>query len=441
MITLAALRLTAVEPFAITAPEVAEASDLPVVCDPRTGHLVLPGTTVAGSLRAHTARTFDLSHAAKWFGPEVGPNGSIDASSRVRIVGALLHDNNGSPVAATIANLQVQTAIDRKRKAASLHSRRDSLVVPAGVQLSVFIRIDDLDVAGVDGNEILDLFASWAPTLGRAKTSGHGKMRLDTCTFGTIDLSVPAQRWQWITLHGSALFDAVCTKSRVISKSATTPVVSQRFRIVDPLRIGGGLSDVAPANLRKLPTRRTMGGRELAPYDGSSLKGVLRSRCEFIVNSIRLARGLGPDNSIVDEIFGSVSSRGIVRFLDAPVLDALVGQRHHVAIDRVSGGARKSALYVDEVFEDGKLTLSLETIDGASIPPHAVELLGVAFNDICDGFVGIGSSTGRGYGTISPIGERMPVKLSADTITRICQADSILVAGDSGDSILVEATL
>lgn len=426
MITLAILRLTAIEPFAITAPEVAEASDLPVVKDPRTGYLVIPGTTVAGSIRAHCLRSFGAAYASEWFGPEIDPNKTIDASSRVRIVGALIHQTNGAPVLATIANPHIQTSIDLRRRAAQVHTRRDSDVVPKGLQVGVYVRIDDLDPVSPEALQLLGEFATWNPTLGRAKTTGHGKMRQDSCHTGSIDLADPNQRWQWITLHGQDLFDQVCTVPLTpTGAAANSTVISERFRIVDPLRIGGGMRGAGQHNNRRmLPVRRTITGNENAPYDGSSLKGVLRGRCECIVNSIRDARNLSRDSSIVDEVFGSVSSRGLIRFLDAPVINPLTGFRSHVAIDRVSGGARDSALFVDEVYDDGELSFTLETIDGSVAPQYAVELLGMAFNDLSDGFVGVGSSTGRGYGTLGPVGKRNPIKLSVDTITRICRTSA-----------------
>jgi CRISPR/Cas system CSM-associated protein Csm3 (group 7 of RAMP superfamily) len=428
MITLLTLRLTALEPFAVTAPQISEATDLPVCKDPVRNILVMPGATIAGSLRSHIAKLLGVDTAADWFGPIAGTKGadSVDRSSVVRVVGVLLHDESDQPLPGTAVFAQKKTTIDRKRRAAVASSLRDSLVVPAGAHMSCFVRIEDPnglpDSASqnrlASGNSLSQLFAalsSWSPVIGRGKSSGHGRMRLHTIKHGSLDFSNPNDRWRWVASGGTALFDEVCTNEITTQSIPIEQVLVTTVRIMDPLRLGGGDSE---RNVRKLPVRKSLisGQEDLAPYDGSSFKGVVRSRCEYIVKSIRAAKGdPSHENSAIDLLFGSVDQRGALRFVDTPVSNERLGFRSHVAIDRVSGGARDSALFVDEVFEDGFLDLSIEWLATSPVPSWVRELLSWVLQDLDDALFGIAASSNRGYGTMQRVNPT-PASLSSGTI-------------------------
>lgn len=423
------LHLTALEPFAVTAPEISRASDLPVCLDPVTKNLVMPGATVAGSLRHHTKAKLGSQFSDDWFGPDFGNSltDSVDRSSVVRVVGALLHDETKMPLAGTKVFPRKQTAIDRRRRSAKPSSLRDSLVVPAGAKMTCFVRLDDPEHLPDSESrqrllrptalpQLLEVFGSWSPIIGRAKTSGQGRMRLDELKVGYLDLSDCDDRWRWITLFGTALFENVCTQSKSVKAESDSDVVTTTFRILDPLIIGGG---AAKGNSRRLLRRpMSIGGTpdSYAPYAGSSMKGVLRSRCEYIVKSIRASKGDPDEDSLIDLLFGSTELRGALRFTDTPVRHHVLGTRPHVAIDRVSGGARDSALFEDEVFDDGLLTVSIGWLPLTPAPSWAKELIECALADFDDGLVGVGSATNRGHGSVKRVERANRQPLTAETI-------------------------
>jgi CRISPR/Cas system CSM-associated protein Csm3 (group 7 of RAMP superfamily) len=429
MIRLMTLHLVSVEPFAVTAPEIAAGTDLPVCTDPISGYLVMPGATVAGALRSHVARELGLDGAADWFGPDLG-NGEtpkVDRSSIVRVVGVLLHDEEQKPLARTEVFAAKQTAIDRNRNSAKALSLRDSIVVLPGARMTCFLRFDDpVDRCESDSrtrlmrNDSMPRFtsavSSWSPVLGRAKTAGHGRMKLEAIKTGVLDLTTSDDRWRWVSLTGTTLFEEVCTDTVSVSAVPAKQFAETEFRIVDPLRLGGGEQK---KNERCLPMRQKVVGNgeiDFAPYDGSSLKGLIRSRCEYITKSVQMANNDLENTESIDMLFGSVAQRGMLRFTDTAVQRHTRGLRPHVAIDRVSGGARDSALFVDEVFDDGLLNFRIEWMGNEPPPNWARELVETAFRDLDDALVGIGASSQRGYGTIKRTSTEPVAQMSSETI-------------------------
>ena len=70
----------------------------------------------------------------------------------------------------------------------------------------------------------------------------------------------------------------------------------------------------------------------------------------------------------------------------------------HVAIDRVSGGATDRLLFSEEVVLSGRFHLRVEAEVG--VPDWAANLLRAVVRDMHDGYVGVGSDTARGLGTV-----------------------------------------
>jgi CRISPR/Cas system CSM-associated protein Csm3 (group 7 of RAMP superfamily) len=406
------ITLIAQEPFAITAPEVAQDSDLPPARDPRTGFLVVPGTSAAGSMRAHVQRTLGPDRTTFWFGPNLTSHQTdIEASSFVRIVGTRVTLND-SPITQTVH--RAQTAIDRVRGAATAMTLRDSLYAPTGTKIEVFARIDEPDdrtwdqthVPVANGTtstvdtELIESLKSWFPYLGRASNSGVGATKLHSLNTGLLDLDHPDDRWKWICGEGPQLFQTVCTHSALIDSEPPPPLVAYTLRARSPIRIGGGQTD---------RNRRYLYNRDGAyTFEGSSIRGVLRSRCEYIVRSLCHATNSAVNLRATELLFGTTDQRGCLRVESAPIRNPQTGFRPHVAIDRISGGARAGALFFDEVIEDGTFTIQISSPDAHALPPWTTALLGAALCDLHDGLIGIGASVTRGCGSAEITDEPLP---------------------------------
>jgi CRISPR/Cas system CSM-associated protein Csm3 (group 7 of RAMP superfamily) len=184
--------------------------------------------------------------------------------------------------------------------------------------------------------------------------------------------------------------------------------------LAGPWRIGTG--EDKPKDGSPVPMLR-VAGKPVMP--GSGIKGVVRSRAEFIMRSVGVYAcpdqrcGAGPCWTC--QVFGhgggqddsseAVGRRALIRFADAPLRDP--GDpvyRTHVAIDRFTGGARDTALYTLEAIESGAFTLRVEQmrldVEGELLAQIRA-VLRLVLEDLNDGIIGIGAGTARGYGSVS----------------------------------------
>jgi CRISPR/Cas system CSM-associated protein Csm3 (group 7 of RAMP superfamily) len=157
------------------------------------------------------------------------------------------------------------------------------------------------------------------------------------------------------------------------------------------------------------------GGGFVVP--GSSLKGLLRSRSEFILRSVglmlRACEKEPAEDCWICEVLGhgggqdessrSVGQRARIRIPDAAVTDAEETRRTHIAIDRFTGGALPGALYTMEALEAGTFDLVVESM--AEIAPELDTqiraVLRLALEDLNDRIIGMGGGTARGYGSVT----------------------------------------
>ncbi|MDQ3274279.1 MAG: RAMP superfamily CRISPR-associated protein [Actinomycetota bacterium] len=147
------------------------------------------------------------------------------------------------------------------------------------------------------------------------------------------------------------------------------------------------------------------------PYvPGSSLKGVLRSRVEYLCRVLGHPACEDADCGTCQPclLFGwsprgggdvRMGARAAVAIPDAVIHGA--GEpdvRTHVALDRVTGGARPALLYAQQVVVTGRFRLRVEPLRTITEAERA--LLRVCVADLDDGLVGIGAATTRGLGTV-----------------------------------------
>ena len=158
-------------------------------------------------------------------------------------------------------------------------------------------------------------------------------------------------------------------------------------------------------------------GKNTVFIPGSSIKGVMRNRCERILkflggdvcNIVDMKNSCGDredkdlsGKEVYDKIcpacrmFGSTSLGGRVKFRDAyPIGDVKVGLRDGVGIDRITGAAQRGALYNFEVVEDGIFQVII-TLNNYEL--YQLKVLLYAIQDIDDGYVAFGGATTRGNG-------------------------------------------
>jgi CRISPR/Cas system CSM-associated protein Csm3 (group 7 of RAMP superfamily) len=403
----------------VTAPELDEAVDLPLrregrcVCaGPCQCAVWLPPTSLAGSLRAH------FGHRADQFFGSPPPTGKgADTAlqpSPVRFLGTA----TTLPAGASL-EVRASTAIDPRRGAAARSTLRTRELLPAGTNVILFLRYDHRDdsaqVPTYDLVGFIDTVATWQPWIGSGRSTGTGQAHVTRVAARQLDLTKPDQLLTWLRGDRATLFPPGAdgwTHLRAGRPPQRKPVLAMDFVTVDALHIGTGVPGTAAA---PAPIARTARRQPMIP--GSAWKGVLRSRCGYILRSCGITACLvpAPDEAacrtcLLCDVFGwtgdtdgtagqSVGHAGHLTFHDSTV-DGTLGHRNHIGIDRFTGGARNHLLFADEIITDARFTLTITTRNGAELQPAVRGLLLLAVRDLDDGLTGIGRATTRGYGTI-----------------------------------------
>ncbi|MGH8934098.1 MAG: RAMP superfamily CRISPR-associated protein [Egibacteraceae bacterium] len=391
IVTLVTLTLRTEAPWAVAAPEVARSIDRPLSKD---GHGLphVPGSSLAGSLRGHLADGLrERLMGSDPPDPSAGPSDRGEdqrlTPSRLRIL--------GSRVESPDPFLLQQTAVSRRTGAAASKTLRTSQAAPAGAVISVYLRVDG-ELAPPERRAL----ATWQPVIGGGHSHGQGRARVESMRWGRLDLATKAGLRAWLELGGRRLFERVCETPEEVDPGSHEAWIAVPVRIVDGLLVG-----MPGSGKRKTPdvVPHRRGGRGDYVVEGSSIKGVLRSRAEFILRSVGAdacdsgSRACGSCDACA--LFGSTAAAGMIGVRAAVIEDGRTARRPHVAIDRVTGGARPELLFSEEVLASGRFAITVDRL-AADTPAWAETLLWHVLRDIDDGMVGFGSRTTRGYGTV-----------------------------------------
>jgi CRISPR/Cas system CSM-associated protein Csm3 (group 7 of RAMP superfamily) len=399
------LRFT--EPGGVTVPGAPDQAQVVLDRDPE-GRVHLPGTSLAGALRELAREQCGEETAAGWFGPVLSGTEAEAKASRVWVLGSRRLDNGDT-------QLLSSTRIDRARGAAADNTLRTEEVLPAGARFEVFLRWDD----AVDSElaELGGLVAAWRPLIGRGVSRGRGRCAVEAVRYGTLNLSDPADLLRWLTCHGPDLARQVAATPVEIPDTGTGegPLFQVPVRITGPLRMGTG-DKPQPGSQEPLRLVRTRpDGPPVVP--GTALKGLFRSRAEFILRSvIGQAAACLPGTCgkcWACQVFGygggsdagttSVGGRAAIRFADAVVSAPVEATRAHIAIDRFTGGVLDGALYTAEGLEAGTFTVEADLLPGPVAETREAEIAAVlrlVLEDLDDGIIGMGAATTRGYGSV-----------------------------------------
>lgn len=386
-----------------------------VVDTDRHGLPHIPATTLAGALRERlTTEAPDVVDS--WLG---WVKGQSAAASRIWVLGTRMLGTAdqwaGQHDADNALGIVTTTAIDRHRGAAQNLTLRTVERLKAGTRFIAYLRFEDATKAETDA--LVVALAGWRPLLGGATSTGHGRCHLANLRTGSLNLTNDADLITWLTYSGPALVEKVAVNRQADTRQAkAVPAYSVTFETRGPLTFSLDIE-----------------GRLHPDHDlpGSSIKGVLRSRMEFILRSVDLlgpneCGGVGCGRCLACQIFGHsargfartgvVGQRAKVRTLSAHVAGTM-RPRTHIALDRWTGGVAKQSkdetlihtagdrggmLHTVEGLEAGEFTLRFEVPELDPEMTVAFEhLLALALADFDDGLVGLGRATTRGYGSVS----------------------------------------
>ena len=365
---------------------------LPLRRDPDDA-VALPGSTVAGSLRAHCAAWPGLPDGL--FGSPPGAEKMVPSPVQVlgvRLLGGVPHVTSATRV-----------AIDRHRGAARVHALFTVEQLPAGTEFDVHLRWDDAGAA-LDG--FLDAVRAWRPRIGRGVTTGSGACAVTGVESETYDLTSSAGLLEWLAVGDPASYPR---PTKVLPAPAMPEaVIDVALEIVDGLHIGTGVRSRLPGHESEVSL---LVQRNKVPYvPGSSLKGVLRWRVEYLCRVLGHPACDDADCGTCQPclLFGwsprsggdaRMGARAAVAIPDTEIHGAGdLDVRTHVALDLVTGGARPALLYAQQVVVTGRFRLRVEPLRRLTEAERA--LLRVCVADLDDGLVGIGAATTRGLGTV-----------------------------------------
>ena len=379
----------------------------------------LPGTSVAGALREMVHNADGEAAADAWFGHllPTGSGGSeVDAqASLIWVLGSRLVDAAGNEVDGVPTEVRASTAISRERAAAESYTLRVEELLPAGTRFEVFLRWDEAPAAELD--RLLGLLAEWRPLLGHGISRGRGRCVIESIHHGNLQLDDPGDLHRWLTASGTALARDVATTEIRPSAPAAEPLLRVAVRIVGPLRVGSGEPPEATGAQGQLVAPMFRVGENFV-LPGTGLKGLLRSRAEYILRSVRVT----PEPCLNQhcgrcwtcEVFGyaggtdvtaeAVGRRALIRITDAVITGPVPVRRQHVAIDRFTGGAADGLLYTVDALEAGTFSLSIEQLAGSLGEGKLAQIravLRLVLEDLDDGIAGIGAGVARGYGSVS----------------------------------------
>ena len=411
------VRLVMMEPGGVArpAPTRKDEADLVIDTDHR-GSPHLPAASFAGALRQRVRELFPAKER-EWWG---FVSGDTAQASGIWVLGSRLVDAHGALLSQpATASSVTTTAIDRYTGAAAVRTRRETEILPAGTRFEVYLRWD----GNVPMADLITCLSGWAPVIGHSTSTGWGRCEVEEVRTGTLDLTKPEGLQTWLTSSGPDLVRSVATKEAPVARpDPPLPAYTVTFRTKDgplafSLKADGGLPDS-----RRLP--------------GASIKGVIRSRMEYILRSVGLldedaCGGIGCGKCLVCRVFGhsvkaestskpktkpeSVGQRALLRVPDVQV-QGQVRARTHAPLDRWTGGVAMASKDEPQVLIANSRGGLLHTFEGIEEGTFTVRFLGelpwdleagfeallvLVLADIDDGLVGFGRATTRGYGSMT----------------------------------------
>lgn len=378
--------------FCIAAPEFAGEIDRPVARHPRTRNALVPASGLIGSLRAHAESSIGSDRTRCLFG-SIGIGDDEGDRSLLRALGASLA-RDGAEVQVDQLEVRRQTAIDRTRGAAATSMLRTSQAVTAGASIRLYLEVMTPDAL----EEVLAVVTSWVPTVGGGRTTGLGVATVTAVHHGALSTDTEEGMHTLLSKSGPELVEHVAVTAREPEAAASEPLRTYRFTLASPLLVRGEVAQQSRDGQRSKKVQQALHRNGVPHIDGSTWKGVFRSGCEYVLGSIAEAEGRHLSPQTIELLFGARGRRGLLTFAETTVRGASTGERMHVSVDRITGGARDNRLFQDEPVQKGSMQLTI-TASGEA-PAWVGELLDAVAMDIHDGLTGVGGATSRGYGSM-----------------------------------------
>ena len=397
------------------------------------GRHYIPGTGLAGAMRAWCERRFDETLVQQVWGFQNGDQGH---ASHVVVDDAVVSIPGGMP------EVWPGVGIDRYTGTAASQILYSREILPRGTQIPLTLEVEDGNQEPEGMLRHLLEAMSQGIYLGGGKTRGTGRVRLAE--------GVEIQRQDWTGKKGvrKALEQGGDKVKLEDLPEVPEPgkldihAIDIAWKAVDPVMVAAGYDGIT---VDILPLVSAVSDHQVAlVLPGSAIKGALRSAAERIMRTLLDIDLTESDKfldqvkvPLVDELFGeALTADGAGRagavtvdtcysqdridrdlwesitlatddaklrcLLDCTGLD--IDQAYHVKIDRWTGGAFDGALYSAleprVAWEPIRLVYDRERLDPDLQGPATV-LLALTLEELKEGRIPLGFGVNRGYGGVA----------------------------------------
>ncbi|PSB21784.1 hypothetical protein C7B76_04925 [filamentous cyanobacterium CCP2] len=381
------------------------------------GNYYIPGTSLAGALRAWMARQDEDITDHLWGAlKERGDGGHASF--------ILIED---APVQGKV-NTEIRdgVGIDRFTGSAAEHMKFDRAILPKGTQIRFRLILEgDASLTHEQWeerrllcNDLIQAMQSGHLRLGAAKTRGLGQIRLKEVSF---------KEQQLLTREGMLALLQYGGVERQLEHSSNplsqTLMVEITWKPLSPLMVKAEQDGIA---VDILPLVSSIGDFLTFVLPGASIKGALRTQAERIVRTL-----------LSQEIPKQADSRQqFLRQLEVPLVEELFGAAAKVNAKTKTKGGQIGALAVDDCYAD--LKINAEDWDSVTAATSEAELRQAldqsnlqqtqqAFHVAIDRWTG-GAADGFLYSTLEPMGITwQPIQLTLD-LHRLKDSQPVAIA-------------
>ena len=400
--------------------DISVVADMPLARDPKHGHALLTGASLAGALRSYLRECEEgYAHEAQ--------------NTIAQLFGEALNDDTGKDSPLVISDtwtseerpdteLRDGVAIDPITRTAEDGKKFDAELLAAGTK---FILRFELQIAESDNSaEMISLLATALAALqrgevrlGARKRRGLGECQVSVWRVCTYDLSKPQMLIAWLKQDQSAHISGENIIS-LLDSTLRESDVRERFVIEAKFAVNGSLMIRSGGGQSKAPDAEHLhsnnhSNKDVPIVSGTALAGALRARALRIVNTLNPSQ----DDicwKFIDRVFGmrqrdkaDKSTVTASRLLTSEVRinQAIELTQSRIKIDRFTGSGYPGALFSERVAfgnSEGHTTLLMRLELRKSQSNHdfsaEIGLLLLLLKDLWIGDLTIGgeSNVGRG---------------------------------------------
>lgn len=375
-----------------------EKSEASQIITDSDGKPYIPGSSLKGALRALAV---GKPESAKLFGEPHGDSGNMGL---LTVYGAsfkeapkLSHVPYYDQKSAT--GIDARTAIDGATGTAAanklFHERRVSPEAKFNFHCELIL-LNNTNVEDLLGRLLGSLMDGFA--LGRGKGAGQGRVKLSGVVILEVKGITETGDWGPVTAKHEVKVDPNHRLGDLPKPIKLKLTCNGPYLVNDPSWEKDYYTE-SKEKRKTLPTMKALGMKEgvtaQAILPGTSLKGVLRSRCAWLE-----ACAGGNEEKLTKELFGSTDAAGLLRIEEIRCQHQGQARLSSVKLDRFSGAPIERALFSTQCFVNPVFNVDLKFSDRESEADRTqlCDLLRRLWDDLKENGIILGHGGNHGFG-------------------------------------------